>query len=102
MSVVAPLLIGVLHVCLMSLVREPHRRQLNAAMVAEAGAAHLSGGGFGAWEFVFTTTVPCCACRGLDSWEFIGVGRLPHTVGDVLHHFKGNPVIPFAEHSSFG
>lgn len=102
MLVVAPLLIGVLYVCLMSLIREPHRRRFNAIMVAGAGAAYLGGGGFGAWEFVFTAVVTYCAYRGLDSWTFIGIGWLLHTGWDVLHHLKGNPIIPFAEHSSLG
>ncbi|MFI6080628.1 DUF6010 family protein [Streptomyces sp. NPDC051217] len=102
MLVVAPILIGVLYVCLMSLIREPHRRRFNAIMVAGAGAAYLSGGGFGAWEFAFTVVVTYCAYRGLDSWTFIGIGWLLHTGWDVLHHLKGNPIIPFAEHSSFG
>jgi hypothetical protein len=47
MTPVAPILIGALYVCLSSLIREPHRRQVNAVMVAGAGAAYLSGGGFG-------------------------------------------------------
>ncbi|MFD3523558.1 DUF6010 family protein [Streptomyces sp. NPDC058653] len=102
MLVVAPIFIGVLYVCLMSLIREPHRRRFNAVMVAGAGAAYLSGGGFGGWEFVFTTAVTYCAYRGLDSWTFIGIGWLLHTGWDILHHLKGNPIIPFAEHSSFG
>jgi hypothetical protein len=102
MTVVAPILIGVVYVCLASLIREPHRRRFNAIMVAGAGAAYLSGGGFGPWEFTFTIVATYVAYRGLESWTFIGIAWLLHTAWDALHHLYGNPIIPFAEHSSLG
>jgi hypothetical protein len=102
MSYVAPILIGVLYALAMSAIPEPHRRRFNAVMVAGAGAAYLSGGGFGGWEFVFTAAVTYCAYRGLESWTFIGIAWLLHTAWDLLHHFKGNPIIPFAHDSSLG
>ena len=102
MTFVAPVLIGVLYVLLNSLIREPHRRRFNAIMVAGAGAAYLSGGGFGVWEFVFTTLVTYCAFRGLESWTFIGMAWLLHTAWDVAHHLQGTPIIPFAHDSSLG
>jgi hypothetical protein len=102
MTFVAPVLVGVLYVLLMSLIHEPHRQKLNAVMVAGAGAAYLSGGGLGAWEFVFTIIVTYCAYRGLESWTFIGIAWLLHTCWDIAHHLHGNPIIPFAEHSSLG
>jgi hypothetical protein len=102
MSVVAPIMIGVVYVCLMSLIREPHRRRFNAIMVAGAGAAYLSGGGFGPWEFAFTAVMTYCAYRGLESWTFVGIGWLLHTGWDLLHHLHGNPIIPFADLSSLG
>ncbi|WP_216216728.1 DUF6010 family protein [Amycolatopsis aidingensis] len=102
MTVVAPILIGILYVVLNSLIRVPHRRRFNAIMVAGAGAAYLSGGGFGAWEFVFTAAVTYCAYRGLESWTFVGIAWLLHTGWDLLQHLDGNPIIPFAEHSSLG
>lgn len=102
MTVVAPILIGVLYVCLMSLILEPYRRRFNAVMVAGAGAAYISSGGFGPWEFVFTTVITYCAYRGLESWTFIGIAWLLHTGWDLLHHLQGDPIIPFVEHSSFG
>lgn len=40
--------------------------------------------------------------RGLTSWTFIGIAWLVHTAADVVHHVKGDPIIPFAEHSSLG
>jgi hypothetical protein len=103
MNVIAPILIGITYVVLMSLIREPHRRSFNAIMVAGAGAAYLSsGGGFGPWEFAFTAAVTYCAYRGLRSWTFIGIGWLLHTGWDILHHLNGSPLLPFAADSSFG
>ncbi|MGW5728295.1 DUF6010 family protein [Nocardia beijingensis] len=102
MSYIAPVLIGVLYALAMSIIREPHRRRFNAIMVAGAGAAYLSGGGFGGWEFVFTAVVTYCAYRGLESLTFIGIAWLLHTAWDLLHHLKGSPIIPFAHDSSLG
>ncbi|MBW4720482.1 DUF6010 family protein [Saccharothrix obliqua] len=102
MTVLAPILIGLAYVLISSFIREPNRRRFNAVMVAGAGAAYLSGGGLGGWEFAFTAAVTYCAYRGLESWRFIGVGWLLHTAWDVVHHLQGNPIIPFAELSSFG
>jgi uncharacterized protein DUF6010 len=101
-TVLVPLLIGALYVCLASLPPEPQRRRLNAVVVAGAGAAYLSGGGLGGWEFAFTAVATYCAYRGLESWTFIGVAWLLHTGWDALHHVHGNPIVPFAEHSSLG
>ncbi|MFJ7999569.1 DUF6010 family protein [Streptomyces sp. NPDC096310] len=80
MLYVIPIGIGILYALLMSLIREPHRRRFNAAMVAGAGAAY----------------------RGLDSWTFIGVGWLLRTAWDIVHHLKGSPLIPFFHDSSLG
>ncbi|MFK0251910.1 DUF6010 family protein [Amycolatopsis azurea] len=102
MVIIAPILVGLVYVVLMSLIHEPHRRRFNAVMVAGAGAAYLSGGGLGIWEFAFTAVVTYVAYRGLESWTFIGIAWLLHTGWDVVHHLKGAPIIPFAEHSSFG
>jgi Family of unknown function (DUF6010) len=102
MTVVVPLLVGVLYVCASSLIREPYRRHLNAIMVAGAGAAYLSGGGLGGWEFAFTAVLTYVAYRGLESWTFIGIGWLLHTGWDILHHFRGHPIIPFVHDSSLG
>jgi len=102
MTVVVPLLIGVLYICASSLIREPYRRRFNAIMVAGAGAAYLSGGGLGIWEFAFTAVLTYIAYRGLESWTFIGVGWLLHTAWDIAHHLQGHPIIPFAHDSSLG
>ncbi|MFI9604919.1 DUF6010 family protein [Streptomyces sp. NPDC004069] len=102
MTVLAPILIGTVYAFLMSLLREPARRRLNAVMVAGAGAAYLSSGSFGPWEFVFTAAITYCAYRGLDSYVWIGIAWLLHAAWDVLHHLRGAPIIPFASHSSLG
>ena len=70
-------------------------------MIAGAGAAYLSGG-FGIWEFAFTAVVTYFAYRGLQSYNFIGIGWLYHTGWDVLHHLYGNPIVPFVPASSLG
>lgn len=102
MSILMPILIGLIAVTLISLIPEPHRRTVNAVIVAGAGAAYLSGGGLGYAEFVLPIIMTYVAYRGLTSYAWIGVGWLLHTVWDVIHHLKGTPILPFAEHSSFG
>ncbi|MFI2608506.1 DUF6010 family protein [Kitasatospora sp. NPDC018619] len=102
MSYVAPIIVGIVYCLLMSLIREPHRRRFNAVMVAGAGAAYLSGGGFGPWELPFVALTAYVAYRGLESWTFVGIGWLLHTAWDVAHTLKGNPILPFAHTSSLG
>lgn len=102
MTVLAPIVIGLVYISLCSLLEEPTRRKFNAIFVAGAGASYLSGGGFGMWEFAFTAVITYLAYRGLGSYTFIGVGWLLHTVWDALHHLYGNPIVPFVEHSSLG
>ncbi|MER7500962.1 DUF6010 family protein [Nonomuraea pusilla] len=102
MPIIMPIIIGLVAVTLVSLIPEPHRRRINAVLVAGAGAAYLSGGGLGYGEFVLPVVMTYVAYRGLDSWAWIGVGWLLHTAWDVIHHLKGSPILPFAEHSSFG
>ncbi len=86
MSIVMPIVIGLNCVSLISLIPEPHRRQVNAVLVGGAGAAYLSGGGLGYWEFVLPIVMTYVAYRGLSSWTWIGIGWLLHTAWDVLHH----------------
>ncbi|MEV5597185.1 DUF6010 family protein [Streptomyces sp. NPDC052496] len=102
MSVVMPILIALIAIVCMSLIPEPHRRRVNALGIAGAGAAYISGGGLGPWEFVLPVALWYLAYRGLDNWTFIGIGWLAHTAWDVLHHLQGSPIIPLAEYSSFG
>lgn len=101
MGVLGPILVGLVYISLMSLLKEPHRRQFNAIMIAGAGAAYL-GGGLGIWELAFTSVVTYCAYRGLNSYRFIGIGWLLHSAWDTVQHLYGNPIIPFIDTSSFG
>jgi hypothetical protein len=102
MPVVIPLVIGVVFVLLSSLIPDRHRRPFNAVLVAGAGAAYLSGGGLGPGELLFTTVLALVAYRGLTSWRFIGLGWLLHTAWDVVHHLRGEPILPFDHNSSLG
>ena len=97
----APIIVGFIYISLSSLIREPARRRFNAVLVAGAGAAYLSGG-FGIWEFVFTSVMTYLAFRGLDDYRFVGAAWLLHTGWDAAHFLYGNPIIPFAASSSFG
>ncbi|MCO6010827.1 DUF6010 family protein [Actinoallomurus purpureus] len=99
---ISPIGVGIAYALLMSLIREPHRRRVNALMIAGAGAAYLSGGGLGGWEFAFTALLVYVAYRGLESWTFIGIGWLLHTAWDVIHQLKGHPIVPFDHSSSLG
>jgi hypothetical protein len=102
MTYLSPVLVGIVYALSMSLIREPHRRHFNAIMVAGAGAAYLSGGGFGGWEYLAAAIITYVAYHGLESWTLIGIAWPLHTVWDVAHHLKGNPIIPFAHDSSLG
>lgn len=96
-----PVMIALIFICFSSLLKEPARRNFNAVMIAGAGAAYLSGG-FGVWEFVFTSGMTFVAYRGLQSYAWIGAGWLLHTGWDLLHHLYGNPIVPFSATSSLG
>ena len=52
-ELVAPILVAFVFIALASLVREPHRHEFNAIMVAGAGAAYL-GAGLGPWAVSYT------------------------------------------------
>jgi hypothetical protein len=99
---IVPLLAAMIFILVSSLIKEPNRRNFMAIMIGGAGAAYLSGGGLGKWEFVFTGVVTYCAYKGLHSYRFIGVGWILHTAWDLVHHFYGNPIIPFQPMSSLG
>jgi hypothetical protein len=101
MDFVGPALGAVVFVLLMSLVREPVRRNLNAIIVAGASATYISGG-FGPWELVYPVITAPIVYRALTSHAFIGIAWLMHSCWDVLHHLYGNPIWPFMATSSFG
>jgi hypothetical protein len=97
-----PVLIALIYILVNSLIKEPNRRSWNAIMIAGAGAAYLSGGGFGLWELAFCGVMAACAFLGLGSYRFIGIGWLLHTAWDMLHQLYGNPLLPFELTSSLG
>ncbi len=102
LGVLAPVAVGLAYVAAVSLFAEPTRQKVNAVVLAGAGAAYISGGSLGLGELAFTAVVTSCAYRGLTSYPWLGVGWLLHTVWDVVHHVRGDPIIPGLQHSSFG
>src|SRR5262245_66454717 len=101
MDYVGPVIGGLVFVVLMSLLKEPTRRNFNAIFVAGAMGAYISGG-LGMWELAFAAAGSIVAFRGLSSSRFIGIAWLMHSAWDLVHHFLGNPIWPFMETSSFG
>jgi len=97
-----PVVIAMVSILLISLIQEPARKKFMAILLAGAGAAYLSGGGFGLWEMAFCAVLAICAYNGLRSYQFIGIGWLLHTAWDILHHLYGNPLLPFDLTSSLG
>ena len=102
LGVVGPVVVGLVYIALASLLPEPTRQQVNAVVLAGAGAAYISGGSLGLGELAFTTVVTVCAFRGLTDYRWLGVGWLLHTAWDVVHHVRGAPIIPELAHSSYG
>lgn len=100
-DVVGPLVAAVVFVALMSRVKEPTRRTINAIAIAGASGVYL-GGGRGGWELVFAALVAILAYHGLRSYRLIGVGWLLHAAWDLVHHLDGRPIWPFMPTSSFG
>jgi hypothetical protein len=99
---VLPVVFALIFILLVSLIKEPGRKNFMAIMAAGAGAAYLSGGGFGPWELIFCAAMSMCAWRGLRSYPFIGIAWLMHTAWDILHHLYGNAILPFNATSSLG
>jgi hypothetical protein len=100
-DLVAPVVVALVFIALVSLIREPYRREFNAIMVAGAGAAYL-GAGLGPWEFAYTAVATYLAFRGLRSYTVIGIAWLLHTGWDIVHHLYANPIVPFLANSSLG
>lgn len=100
-DVIGPLAGALAFVVVMSLVREPARRELNAVLVAGASGVYLSGG-LGRWEVLFAAVVVTVAYLGLRSYRFIGLGWFLHAGLDLIHHRNGHPIWPFMPTSSFG
>jgi hypothetical protein len=101
MDYVGPILAAATFVLIMSLVREPTRRTLNAVFVAGASGVYLSGG-FGPWELLYPAIAMPVVYAGLRSYRFIGIAWLMHAGWDLAHHLWGNPIWPFMPASSLG
>jgi len=101
MDVLGPAIAACVFVFVMSLVREPTRRTLNAVIVAGASGVYLSGG-FGVWEIVYPVVATPVVYRALQSYRYIGVAWLMHAAWDLPHHLWGNPIWPFMGASSLG
>jgi hypothetical protein len=97
-----PVAIAIGFILLCSLIREPARKKFMAVLIGGAGAAYLSGGGFGLWEVAFCAVMTACSYKGLQSYRYIGIGWLLHTAWDILHYLYGNPILPFEAASSLG
>ena len=96
-----PVMGAALFVLLMSRLKEPTRRFLNAVIVAGASGVYLSGG-FGPWELLYPVFATPVVYLGLRSYRFIGLAWLMHSCWDLAHHFWGRPIWPFMATSSFG
>ncbi len=97
----AAIIIALAYITLFSLLREPNRQNLSAIIVAGAGGVYLSGG-LGVWEFAFSSIMLFMAFKGHKHYYFIGIGWLMHSAWDIMHHFYGNPIVPFNPSSSAG
>jgi hypothetical protein len=99
---VGPTVGALIFVMVMSLVKEPARKNYNAILVAGASGVYLSGG-LGLWELLYTAVAGgVVAYIGLRSHRFIGLAWLMHAGWDLVHHFYGNAIWPFMPTSSFG
>jgi Family of unknown function (DUF6010) len=101
MDYAGPVIAAVVFIALMSLVREPTRRTVNAIIAAGASGVYLNGG-FGPYEVIFPILAMPLVYRGLVSHRYIGVVWLMHAAWDLPHHFWGNPIWSFMPTSSFG
>jgi hypothetical protein len=96
-----PLAIAGALVAAFSLLKEPQRRTCSALVIAGAGATYLAGG-LGPWELILPVLMTPLAYFGLKDYRFIGAGWLLHVAWDLVHHFYGNPILPFNPTSSAG
>ena len=101
LQILAPLLVSVVYIGIMSLLTERARRRWSALIIAGAGGVYF-GAGFGPWEIAFSIPMFWLAYRGLDEYRYVGVGWILHVIWDVLHHLYGRPILPFIPLSSFG
>ena len=95
------LAVAALWIVSFSLLHESMRYKLSALLIAGTGAAYLSGG-LGRWELVACAAFTVGAYKGLDDYRFIGPGWAMYSCWDLLHFFRGRPILPVAPESSAG
>ncbi len=100
-DVLRPALAALLFVLVLSRLREPMRRKINAVLVAGFSTAYI-GSGLGPWELLYVVPATYVAYRALDSYRFIALGWLMHPVWDMVHHLYGFPLWPWMPTSSIG
>ena len=102
MDSIGPLIGAAVFTALMALVKEPFRLRLNGVLVLGASGVYLSGG-LGPWELVYAFGVGLpLGSFALGSYRFVALAWFAHSTWDVVHHFWGNPIWPFAPTSSWG
>ncbi len=100
-NALAAVVIAFVYITISSLIDEPNRQKISAVIIAGAGSVYWSGG-FGIAEYLFATAMLFMAFKGLTNYKYIAIAWLMHTVWDTLHHFYGNPIVPFSASSSAG
>lgn len=98
---IAPVLVALAAISVLSFPPEPTRQRFSAIFVAGAGAAYL-GAGFGPLELLFCGVVTLLAYRGLSDYRAIGLAWVLHSCWDAAHDLWGAPILPFAPTSSYG
>src|SRR5260221_13576357 len=93
---IMPVVIAIIFILLCSLIKEPARKKIMAILIAGAGAAYLSGGGFGLWEMAFCTVLAVFSFKSLRSYTFICIGLLFYSASDILHPTFCKSPLPFA------
>lgn len=101
LTTIAPAIVALIAIALLSLPPEPARQRFSAVFVAGAGSTYL-GGGFGPLELVFCAIITMLAYRGLDDYGAIGFAWVLHSCWDAAHDLWGRPILPFAADSSYG
>ena len=102
MNIIGPAIGAFVFILIMSLLKEPARREFNAIFVAGAAGVYISGGGFGVLELPYAAIAAGVSYLGLRSYRWIGAAWLMHTGWDLMHHRFGNPLWPFMPESSMG
>lgn len=101
MTAVGAVIIAGVYIFAFSYVKEPARQQINAFIIAGAGATYWSSG-LGYYEFPLGVIMIALAYKGLSNYQYLALGWIVHTFYDVLHHLYANPIVPMSSSSSAG